>query len=218
MSPAAAPLAQVLAVDAAQMARLLAAGAGDRALRQAARGALVRAFDLLSPASADDAEGEEAANEESAGEEAAPGPTERGVVAHSEATNEAKAAEVTAVGAADLQRLLALVAECERLLRLLEGPFAGVRPLRRVQVRRPIAERLRPPRVASRLQAQANTLVARCTPQLALSEVRLDWFEARTKVEAPGMIRPVRAGEGTREPAAGVEFELLRKKGRSPFS
>ncbi len=206
MSAPATPLPLVLAADADQIARLLAAGAGDRALRQVARGALGRAFGLLSSASADDPADEEVSE------------FGDGAGAVDAAPKEASAAQKEAATSADMQTLLALVGECERLLRQLEGPFAGVRPLRRVQVRRPLPERLRPPRVASRLQAQGSAVVARCTPQLALSEARLDWFEARTKAESPGMIRPVRASDATREPAAGVEFELLRKKGRSPFS
>lgn len=124
-----------------------------------------------------------------------------------------------AEGSDDHERLLAAVRDLAWWLSALgDAGVAAVRPLHAVWIRRPFPDRVLFPVVARRLAAHGRVVWQRCTPQLAFTEERLAWFEARCKAEAPGVVRPVRASTQERENLAGSEFELLRKRGKSPFS
>lgn len=117
----------------------------------------------------------------------------------------------------------------EELIRVLRGlreaaealagrPLPAIRPLAEVWVRRPMPDRILRPRTAAAVTALGDRIASRMSPPMALSEERIAWMEARCAIEAPGLVRPIRSNPGEGDKLVGGEVELLRKRGRSPFS
>ncbi|MEY3012357.1 MAG: hypothetical protein RIT45_1092 [Pseudomonadota bacterium] len=166
-----ADLRGLLDGDAARLAGLLRARAGDRSARGEARTQLALAFGLAADAEADRA------------------------------------------------ALLAGLTELSHSLAALgDRGSATVRPLREVQVRTPLPDRVLRPRSAWLVDTLSARISERFDPPMALSEERIAWMEARCSQPAPGLLKPMRQNPGEGDKLVGSEFELLRKRGRSPFS
>lgn len=86
-------------------------------------------------------------------------------------------------------------------------------------VRSPFPERFMKPLTAGRAERLTSDCLDHWRVNLALSEERIAWMEARCQAAAPGLLRPIRQPDPEQsERLTDSEMALLRKRGRSKFS
>ena len=190
MTVAVEPLLAVLQADAEAVATLLRQRRGDRQARRRARALLATSFRLLQPPSS---EGNQAEN---AVEDVA---THKGVC-FAEAFEAAR--ELASVRRA-----------------LGDGALAGARRIADLWIRTPMPDRIRRLVFVQRRVQLVEAIAARSVLPLALNDERIDWMEARCRVDQPGVVKPVTTRDDAEsERLLASELELLRKRGRSRFS
>lgn len=115
-------------------------------------------------------------------------------------------------------QLASLVALARAMRELGHGALNAAWPIKALWVRRPMPPYFMAPRAGSGAARLGDAVFARFQLPQALSDARLDWFEQRCRVAAPGLLRTHKQNAGDGEKLIGGEAELVRKRGRSPFS